>query len=65
MSRASGDPPQSSRNNIPDLLRAISMKASVKDERSATKRRLERGWRDFAFFRKKAIYAGPKFSAIS
>ena len=33
MSRASGGPDthQNSRNNIPDFLRAISMKASVKD----------------------------------
>ena len=48
MSRASGSPdtPQRNRNNLPDLLRAMPVKASVKDGRICNQtmmgKRLER-----------------------
>ena len=52
MDWASGctDMPQRNWNNIPDLLRAMPMKLSVKMERSPTKRLWKRGWRDLVRF---------------
>ena len=48
MRSASGGPdtPQRNWNNVPDLLTAMPVKASVKDEKISTKRRFERGWGD-------------------
>ena len=48
MSWASGGPntPQRNRYNLPDLMRAMPVKESIKMEGSQTKWRWERGWRD-------------------
>ena len=47
MSRASvvSDTPQRNRNNIPDLIRAMSVKVSVKDGKIVNEKTWERGWR--------------------
>ena len=48
MSRTSGGPdtPQRNWSNLPVLLRTMPVKVSAKMDRSPTKRRWERGWRN-------------------
>ena len=52
LGRASGcsKKPNWTRNDVLDLQRAISMKTSEKRERSATRRRWERDWRELVRF---------------